>query len=233
MRRCCVTLEKVLGPQRWSQLSILFDLNAGCRSVPALHCWSGVCFWGSSKQPGVGIQTLLCVVTELCSCPVQVSAFPPNGFGLYNMVGNAWEWTSDWWAVHHSPQDLHNPVSVCLICGEHRIPSVTRIAAWKLPVVCCWAGLSWGIGSISAQLIPAGIAVLWCSFCGVWLVNTWLATEYFQTSLILQKSRIHGMTSFKKGRFLVHLYCYKLYLFSPSHELSFWFLVACFKLSMG
>ncbi|XP_063267411.1 formylglycine-generating enzyme isoform X4 [Prinia subflava] len=38
-----------------------------------------------------------------------VSAFPPNGFGLYNMVGNAWEWTSDWWAVHHSPQDLHNP----------------------------------------------------------------------------------------------------------------------------
>uniref|UniRef100_A0A8D2Q0M1 Formylglycine-generating enzyme n=2 Tax=Zosterops lateralis melanops TaxID=1220523 RepID=A0A8D2Q0M1_ZOSLA len=38
-----------------------------------------------------------------------VSAFPPNGYGLYNMVGNAWEWTSDWWAVHHSPQDLHNP----------------------------------------------------------------------------------------------------------------------------
>uniref|UniRef100_UPI00398EF5A6 formylglycine-generating enzyme isoform X4 n=1 Tax=Pristiophorus japonicus TaxID=55135 RepID=UPI00398EF5A6 len=38
-----------------------------------------------------------------------VTAFPPNGYGLFNMVGNAWEWTSDWWTVHHSTDEMENP----------------------------------------------------------------------------------------------------------------------------
>jgi formylglycine-generating enzyme len=33
-----------------------------------------------------------------------VGQFPPNGYELYDMIGNVWEWTTDWYSPQHQAQ---------------------------------------------------------------------------------------------------------------------------------
>jgi len=62
---------------------------------PAANTWQGEFPW----------QNLLLDGYEGTS---PVRSFEPNGYGLYDMCGNTWEWTSDWFTPHH-PDEVASP----------------------------------------------------------------------------------------------------------------------------
>jgi formylglycine-generating enzyme required for sulfatase activity len=51
------------------------------------NTWQGEFPWQNLKRDGY----------ETTS---PVAAFPPNSYGLYDMAGNVWEWTGDWFREH-------------------------------------------------------------------------------------------------------------------------------------
>jgi formylglycine-generating enzyme required for sulfatase activity len=40
-----------------------------------------------------------------------VGSFPPNAYGIHDMIGNVWEWTTDFWSTRH-PADA--PKACCV-----------------------------------------------------------------------------------------------------------------------
>jgi sulfatase modifying factor 1 len=56
-----------------------------------------------------------------------VDAFAPNGYGLYDMAGNVWEWTADFFAPHHS-----DPAKACCI-PKTRVTTAPRPDARAQP----------------------------------------------------------------------------------------------------
>ena len=73
-----------------------------------------VYMWGDDKNPGgkwmsntwTGAFPYKNTKEDGFEYSAPVKSFPPNGYGLYDMSGNVWEWTNDWYRpdyYQHSP----------------------------------------------------------------------------------------------------------------------------------
>ncbi len=88
--------------------------------------------WGDELTPGgqymaniwQGEFPLENLATDGYARTSPVGVFPPNGYGLFDMIGNVWEWTTDWFSPHHAAEA---PSPCCMVENARGAPIPQKV----------------------------------------------------------------------------------------------------------
>ncbi len=150
----CNWRSQVLGKQlcySTSTLEPIYPLRNGVR-LPTEAEWEYAARGGLSGMRFPWGNTITCSQANYWGHPTwndgvypytsPAGSFPPNGYSLYDMAGNVWEWCNDWYSSsYYSSSPSSNPTGPP--SGSYR---VLRGGGWHCPATYCRAAFRNGNG---------------------------------------------------------------------------------------